>query len=146
MILNIWQEPCASQRKDHIKTMTITNRPSGRRMFCAVAATMLLSPLAADAAPASFKGIVFLCSQKMFEDDQGAHYGPEWSALANCWKEQFGCGDPPFFYTIPGTTLAPKITRPRGIKGASTAFEVDHWLAGDQIPGLIDSIVNKAYQ
>ena len=95
--------------------------------------------------PGSFKGIVFLCSQKMFKADQGAHFGEQLSVLANSWKDKFGCPDPHFFYTIPTKKLAPKITKPASIKGASTALEIDQWLNGEQIPGLFDTTVTKAY-
>jgi len=108
--------------------------------------------------PASFKGIVFLCSQSMFDVDQGANYASEISVLANCWKDKFGCPSSHFFYTIPGKTLAPRITPPAGIKGESTACEISHWLAakqGDhegavaastQMLELIDRIVTSAYK
>jgi len=108
--------------------------------------------------PASFKGIIFLCSEKMFEADQGANYGAEMSALANCWKEKFGGQDTHFFYTIPNKTLAPKITQPRQIKGKSTAYEIGRWstakpkdkagaaAVNKQLMGLIDMVVNKAYK
>jgi len=104
--------------------------------------------------PGSFKGIIFLCSPVMFEKDQGANYGAELSALANCWKDSFaprqGSGqagaDPHFFYTIPSTTLAPKITRPTQIKSKSTAVEIERWSDSKQILGFIDRIVNEAYR
>jgi len=92
--------------------------------------------------PASFRGIIFLCSQKMLEDDQGANYGPELSALANCWKEKFGCEDPQFFYTIPNKTLAPKVTQPKKIKGKSTAVEIGDW---SEISKLIQTAVSTVY-
>ncbi len=95
--------------------------------------------------PASFKGIIFLCSRNMFEEDQGANYGPELSALANCWKDKFGGEDPHFFYTIPSKELAPKITRPEQIQGKSTAFKIDHWpMTNQQMLRLIDQVVNEA--
>ncbi|MHC4252857.1 MAG: hypothetical protein ACYS9X_27380, partial [Planctomycetota bacterium] len=104
--------------------------------------------------PASFKGIVFLCSEKMFEKDRGANYGPELSALANCWKDHFasrpGVEDPRFFYAIPGKALAPKITRPAAIKGRSTAFEIDGWPTdedgGKNFTGLVEAILREAYR
>ena len=108
--------------------------------------------------PASFKGIVFLCSERMFETDQGANYGAELTTLANCWKSKFGGPDPRFFYTIPTKELAPKISKPAGINGASTACEISHWLAtkqGDDASAaaanaemiqLIDHIVTETYK
>jgi sialate O-acetylesterase len=108
--------------------------------------------------PASFKGIIFLSSQRMFETDQGANYGAEISALANCWKAKFGGEDTQFFYTIPSEALAPKITKPTQIKGKSASYELGRWLTaqrgdkegaaaiGKQLTGLLDAIVNKAYK
>ncbi len=77
--------------------------------------------------PASFKGVIFLSGKKMVEADQGANFGEQLSALASCWKNQFACQDPPFFYTIPATTLAPKITKPQAIQGQSIPVEINHW-------------------
>ena len=108
--------------------------------------------------PGSFKGIIFLCTANMFEKDQGANYGPELSALANCWKDWFGGADPQFFYTIPDKTLAPKITRPTQIKGKSAACEIGQWpteesgskkgttAVNKQLLGLVDQVVNEAYK
>jgi hypothetical protein len=91
--------------------------------------------------PGAFKGILFLCSEKMVEADQGANYGPELTALANSWKTRFG-GDPHFIYTIPGKALAAKITRPTQIKGASTPIEINDWQPAD----LVEEVVGKAYE
>ncbi|MFC1805360.1 hypothetical protein ACFL09_00070 [Planctomycetota bacterium] len=108
--------------------------------------------------PGSFKGIVFLASPEMFTEDQGANYGEQLSAMANCWKDHFGGEDPYFLYTIPSKALAPKVTRPMGIKGKSTPYEIGHWLTakrGDaediaainkQLLGLIDLAVTKVYE
>jgi len=93
--------------------------------------------------PAAFKGIIFLCSEKMVEKEQGAYYGSELSALANCWKAKFGGEDPHFFYTIPGKSLAPKISRPEKIKGKSTGIEFSKWSDGGQIQELIDRVVSE---
>ncbi|MDP6634303.1 MAG: hypothetical protein QGG42_05360 [Phycisphaerae bacterium] len=108
--------------------------------------------------PAEFKGIVFLASDAMVAKDQGANYGAELSALANCWKAKFGGQDPHFFYTIPSKVLAPKITKPKNIKGKSAACEIGRWLtaergdkegaaaAGKQLMGIIDMVVNETYK
>ena len=77
--------------------------------------------------PTALKGVIFLSSEAMVEKDQGANYGPELSALANCWKAKFGGEDLNFIYTIPNKTLAPKVTRPETIKGRSTAVEIGDW-------------------
>ncbi len=84
--------------------------------------------------PAAIKGIVFLSSPAMVAEDQGANFGEQVAVLGNSWKERFalrqspGQGDDPqFFYTLPGKALAPKITKPAGIKGKSTAVEIADW-------------------
>jgi hypothetical protein len=81
--------------------------------------------------PASLSGVVFLSSQSMVADDQGANFGPEISALANSFKTRFALGqdteDIPFIYTFPSKTLAPKITQPKAIEGKSTAVEINDW-------------------
>ncbi|KPK51180.1 MAG: hypothetical protein AMK72_00355 [Planctomycetes bacterium SM23_25] len=88
--------------------------------------------------PAGLKGIIFLASPEMFTKDQGANYGEQLSALANCWKDRFGGADPHFFYTIPGKTLAPKVTQPKTIKGKSTGVEITSWADGEAIMKLIE--------
>ena len=92
--------------------------------------------------PASFKGVIFLSTPKMFEADQGGNYGSELSALANCWKAKFGGEDTHFFYTIPSKALAPKVTAPKSIKGKSTSVEIADW---SEISKLIETVVKKAY-
>jgi hypothetical protein len=82
--------------------------------------------------PAALSGILFLTGESMVADDQGANFGPEMSVLANSFKTRFTLwqdgADIPFFYTVPGKALAPKLTKPEGIKGRSTAVELDDWL------------------
>jgi sialate O-acetylesterase len=107
--------------------------------------------------PGSYKGVVFLTGEGMFTKDQGANFGEQFTILANSWKEKFACPDPRFFYTIPNKTLAPKLTTPAGIKGASTAIEIDGWLnakpgdkdaiasANTRIAALIERIIQAAY-
>ena len=77
-------------------------------------------------APGSFKGIIFLSGPAMVAHDQGQNFGPELSALANSYISDFG-GKAKFFYTIPDTTLAPKITAPTTIKGESQAINISDW-------------------
>jgi sialate O-acetylesterase len=79
--------------------------------------------------PGQVSGVVFLCGNQMIADAQGANFGPEMSALANCFKSKFGGDDVPFFYTIPTAALAPKITQPQAIKGVSTALDISEWSA-----------------
>lgn len=77
--------------------------------------------------PAALKGIVFLSSEAMVAQDQGGNFAAEMSALSNCWKAKFGSEDASFIYTMPGKALAPKITKPKKIKGKSSAVEITDW-------------------
>ena len=81
--------------------------------------------------PAALSGVVFLSSESMVAEDQGANFGLEMSALANCFKARFALGqngeDIPFIYTVPSKTLAAKITAANKIKGRSTSVEIDDW-------------------
>ena len=90
--------------------------------------------------PGAFKGIIFLASEKMIEEDGGVNYGAEMTALANSWKKRFGGKDPHFLYTIPSKHLAPKVTKPEGIKGNSSAMEIGDW---SEIAKLIDEAMNN---
>ncbi len=78
---------------------------------------------------AQMSGIVFIHGNAMIADKEGANFGSEMSALANSFKSRFGGDEVPFFYTLPATSLAPKITKPQSIKGRSTALEIDQWNA-----------------
>jgi sialate O-acetylesterase len=84
--------------------------------------------------PTALKGVIFLTSDVQGADDQAANFGPEMSALANCFKAKFGDADAEFIYTIPGKALARKITAPKAIKGKSTAIEIGDWA---DLSGLI---------
>ena len=87
--------------------------------------------------PAALSGIVFLTGESMVADDQGANFGPEMTVLANSFKTRFSLWqddeDIPFFYTVPGKALAPKLTPPKAIKGKNTAVKLDDWLALDAV-------------
>jgi len=98
--------------------------------------------------PGSFKGIIFLTGNAMVDAAHASNFGPELSALANGWKEDLG-GDPHFFYTLPSKTLAASITQPDGIKGKSTAVEIDRWFSSDlesakeQLLKVVDEVVKQ---
>ncbi len=91
--------------------------------------------------PASLSGVVIISSESMIAEDQGANFGQEMSALANCFKSRFAQGqdveDISFIYTLPSKTLAAKLTNPDGIKGASTAVEIRDW---SELEGLIETV------
>ena len=101
--------------------------------------------------PGSFKGILFLSWEAMFKKDQGASYGEQLAVLANSWKAKFGCPDPAFIYTIPSSTLAPKITKPQAISGRSVAVEINRWpstkaAADTDWPVLIEKVMSEVYK
>jgi hypothetical protein len=83
--------------------------------------------LAYSFAPGSFKGILFLSGPGMVAADQGKHFGPEMSALANSYVSDFG-GKAKFYHTLPSKTLAPQITQPTGITSDHQAIEINDWL------------------
>jgi sialate O-acetylesterase len=87
--------------------------------------------------PGSFKGVLFLSSEAMVTEDEGAHFGAELSVLANGWKKRMGGEDPYFFYTIPERAVAPKITRPKTIVGRSMAVDAST---------AINTVVDQAYR
>lgn len=95
--------------------------------------------------PTTLKGVIFLSGKALFEKDQGAHFGEQFSALANSWKEGFG-GDPHFYYSIPNSNLAPKVSKPQNIKGGITGVEVDNWSDGGYLGKLIEQAAGKANQ
>jgi len=91
--------------------------------------------------PAALSGVLFLTGESMVADDQGANFGPEMSALANCFKTRFTLWqdgeDIPFIYTVPTRTLAPKLTQPKAIKGKSAAVELHDWL---ELGGVLEAV------
>jgi len=92
--------------------------------------------------PTALSGIVFLSSESMVAEDQGANFGPEMSALANCFKTRFALGqdgeDTPFIYTVPSKKLAPRLTQAVGIKGKNIAVELHDWL---ELGGVLEATV-----
>ncbi len=80
----------------------------------------------------------------MVAADQGANYGPEFTALANSWKKRFGNENTHFYYTIPSKALAPKLTKPESIQGKNTAVEVSKWDDSAEIMKLIDQVASDA--
>ena len=87
--------------------------------------------------PTGLRGIVFLASPAMVEQDQGAHFGEQLTVLANAWKRRFGGEDPWFIYTMPTRPLAPKLTQPQGIQGKSEAIEIQDWT---DVSGVLDAV------
>jgi hypothetical protein len=110
--------------------------------------------------PGQVSGIVFLTANAAIAEQQGANFGPEMSALANCFKAKLGGDEVPFFYTIPTASLAPQITKPQSIKGPATAIEIDQpsaakpgtkpndkaelAAASARIAALLDRVVHEA--
>lgn len=109
--------------------------------------------------PGAFKGVAYLPSDKALTDAEGAHYGEQVAALANCWKTLFGHEDPIFVYGMPGPELAPQATRPDGIRGQHAAVPLtesvesenpkDKTLEGDlaeRLDRVAAAIVEAAYR
>jgi hypothetical protein len=113
--------------------------------------------------PAAFKGVICFTPAAFVGEDEGAGFGEQFTVMANCWKEAFSYGkqgiDPQFVYTLPAKTLAPEITAPAGIQGASTPVEVTAWpnlnaydrearaqVIGDDVKAVLDAAVKAAYQ
>jgi len=101
-------------------------------------------------APAQLSGIVFLCGKAMAAEEQGAKFGSEMSVLGNCLKTKLGAGDVPFIYSMPSSTLAPKITKPEGIKGRSFAVEINQWpnakAPGTDWSAIIEKVIGEVYK
>jgi sialate O-acetylesterase len=80
--------------------------------------------------PGNFKAILCLTGKETVSDE-GAGFGPKFSIMANGWKSAFDRGkstiDPHLVYALPTKALAPKLTSPTGIKGASSAVEMKAW-------------------
>ncbi len=91
--------------------------------------------------PASLSGVIFLSGPTMVEQDQGANFGEQLSALANCFKTHFGGEEFPFVYSVPGKDLAPKITKPAAIEGSSKAVEVGAWDDTEVLLKATDAVV-----
>jgi len=120
-------------------------------------ATQVYNCLVASFKRTQLKGIVFLTAASNVQDDAGANFGEQLSALANGWKTHFTGGqEPHFVYTLPTGELASRITRPAGIKGPNTAFPLKSWPEKDKrgkdlksvplaLTGLVDAVVDAAY-
>lgn len=91
--------------------------------------------------PAAVKGVVFLTGEGMVKEGEGANFGPEMTALAKSFKSRLGDPDAEFIYTVPGKTLAPRITVTGAIQGKSLGVEIADWT---DVTTLIDSILKAA--
>lgn len=77
--------------------------------------------------PTSLRGVIFLAGADEADASEGAHFGPELSALANSWKQGLAVekgDDVPFFYTMP---TGPKVTEPTSIKGKAEVLSGGDW-------------------
>jgi len=87
--------------------------------------------------PTSLKGILFLTHEGMFTDGKTAHFGEQFSALANSWKKRFGGRNVDFSYTLPSTSLVPSLAKPNDIQGNSTPITLDDWT---DLSGIFNSL------
>jgi len=111
--------------------------------------------------PGNFKAILSLTGKGLVADGEGANFGQRFAVAANCWKETFARGseviDPHLVYAMPSKALAPKLTKPEGIQGKSTAVELKAWpaiktdpktrlpIVGDDLKALLDEAVQAVY-
>lgn len=87
--------------------------------------------------PTQLKGIIFLTSDAMVAEKDGALFGEQMTALANSWKSRFGDSEARFLYTIPSKKLAAKITNPEGIEGKSKAITIEDWA---DVSGVLEAL------
>ena len=87
------------------------------------------------------QGVIFLSSNVHGAEDVATNFGPEMSALANCFKGKLGDEKASFIYTIPSKALAPKITAPKAIKGNNTAVEISDW---SEVAKVIEAAVSQS--
>ncbi|QTN31052.1 hypothetical protein HZ994_01490 [Akkermansiaceae bacterium] len=90
--------------------------------------------------PATIKGAIFISSPDLASAENAAVFGEQMGALANSWKKRFGGDDFPFLYTMPAKSLAPGISKPDAIKGASGVAEISAW----DDPGAILGLAERA--
>ena len=78
----------------------------------------------------------------MVADGGGTNFGPEMAALAKSFKSRLSLWhddtDIPFIYTVPAESLAPNLTKPKQIQGASTAVPITAW---PQLDGVLEAVV-----
>lgn len=103
--------------------------------------------------PGNFKAVLCLPGEAFVSADQGAGFGPKFSALANSWKSTFAYGksviDPVFIYAMPGSGLASAITSPETITGLSVPYKVDAWpnIANpEDLAPLLDAAIRAVYK
>lgn len=112
-------------------------------------ATQTYNVLVHSFTPAGVKGVVFIANPEMVKADEGAQFGEQLSAMANCWMSRFSAPDARFFYTLPTPALAPKLTPPGEIKNAHTPLPIEQWPSEDNtgktLQQLADQIVKEAY-
>ncbi len=89
--------------------------------------------------PATVKGMIFFTNENMAKTNGGKDYAAELSALANSYQRKFGTKDAHFFYTMPSAKLVSGVSKPSGIKGANTGFELKTWSDSEAVGNLIKS-------
>ena len=101
------------------------------------AATQVQNVMLEPFASTVLKGMIFLTSESMVKDAQGANFGPEMTALARTFRAKFGDEDAPFIYTIPDKALAARITEPKKIEGKSVAVKIADW---SDVGGVLEAV------
>jgi hypothetical protein len=108
-------------------------------------AVQVYNTMVASFMPNTFKGVLFVASEKTTLMAKGVHYGEQLSALANGWKTGFACPDPWFIYTVPSPTLGPQVTKPTAIKGQSAAVEISDWKEDAVMKAAAEKVIGTVY-
>jgi hypothetical protein len=111
--------------------------PSPKPAIGDTKATLVHNIYVAPFAPTTVNGMIFLTSESMVKESNGANFGTEMSALANCLKSDLGGDNSTFIYTIPSKSLAEDISIPKKITGNSKAIEIQDW---NDLNGVLDAL------
>jgi sialate O-acetylesterase len=108
-------------------------------------AVQVYNTMVASFMPNTFKGVLFVASEKTMLEAKGVHYGEQLSALVNGWKTGFASPDPWFIYTVPSPALGPQVTKPQAIKGQSAAVEISDWKEDAVMKAAVDKVIGTVY-
>lgn len=101
--------------------------PSPKPVIGDSKATYVYNIYLAPFAPTAIKGAVFLTGESMMGDSNGANFGAEMTALANCFHKELGDADAPLIFTAPSKKLVSGITPTKGINGKHQVIEIEDW-------------------
>jgi len=108
-------------------------------------AVQVYNTMVASFMPNTFKGVLFVASEKTTMEAKGVHYGEQLSSLANGWKTGFASPDLWFIYTVPSSTLGSQVTKPQAIKGQSAAVEISDWKEDAVMKAVAEKVMATVY-